>query len=88
MNNAVFDFALPKNEPVLDYAPGSPERIAIKKELAHQASTQIEIPLIIGGKEVRTGKMGKVVMPHNHSHVLATYHMDFYCAFLQDGKKN
>jgi len=75
MNNAVFDFALPKNEPVLDYAPGSPERIAIKKELAHQASTQIEIPLIIGGKEVRTGKIGKVVMPHNHSHVLATYHM-------------
>lgn len=75
MNNAVFDFVLPQNEPVLEYAPGSAERVALKKELERQASMQIEIPLIIGGKEVKSGKLGKVVMPHDHGHVLATYHM-------------
>jgi 1-pyrroline-5-carboxylate dehydrogenase len=74
MNNAVFEFKQPKNEPVLSYAPGSPERAALKKELEHQRSMQIEIPIIIGGKEIKTGNLGKVVMPHDHKHVLATYH--------------
>ena len=75
MQNSVFDFKLPKNEPVLSYAPGSPERAALKLELDRQAAIELEIPLIIGGREVRTGKLGKVVMPHAHGHVLATYHM-------------
>ena len=75
MNHSVFDFKLPKNEPILTYAPGSPERAALKIELARQQSVELEIPLIIGGKEVKTGKLGKVVMPHDHQHVLATYHM-------------
>jgi len=75
MQNSVFDFKLPKNEPVLSYAPGSPERAALKLELDRQAGVELEIPLIIGGREVRTGKLGKVVMPHDHGHVLATYHM-------------
>jgi len=75
MTNSVFDFKLPKNEPILTYAPGSPERAALKIELARQQSVELEIPLIIGGKEVKTGKLGKVVMPHDHHHVLATYHM-------------
>ncbi|SDC64156.1 L-glutamate gamma-semialdehyde dehydrogenase [Williamwhitmania taraxaci] len=75
MNNSVFNFQLPKNEPILMYAPGSPERIALKKELERQKSIQLEIPLIIGGKEIKTGKLGKVVMPHDHSHILANYHM-------------
>ncbi len=75
MTNSVFDFKLPKNEPILTYAPGSPERAALKIELARQQSVELEIPLIIGGKEVKTGKLGKVVMPHDHQHVLATYHM-------------
>ena len=75
MNNAIFDFPAPRNEAVLEYLPGSAERKALSDELAAQAGAQIEIPLVIGGQEVRTGKLGKVVMPHEHGHVLATYHM-------------
>jgi len=74
MNNAVFSFREPKNEPVKGYAPGSEERKLLKEELERQFNTQVEIPLIIGGKEIRTGKIGKVVMPTDHNHVLATYH--------------
>lgn len=74
MNNSIFSFPLPVNEPVKTYLPGSPERIALDAELKRQSSSVIDIPLIIGGKEIRTGNMGSVVMPHNHKHVLATYH--------------
>jgi 1-pyrroline-5-carboxylate dehydrogenase len=74
MNNTVFRFEEPRNEPTLDYAPGSTARRLIKAELERQAATAIEIPLIIGGREVRTGKTGQVVMPCDHRHVLATYH--------------
>lgn len=74
MNNTVFQFDIPQNEPLLSYAPGTPERKLLKQELERQASIQIEIPLIINGKEVRTGNLGKVVMPCDHQHVLATYH--------------
>jgi len=75
MNNAIFNFENPQNEVTLNYAPNSPERELLTKELKRLESTQIEIPLIIDGKEVKTGKLGKVVMPHDHGHVLATYHM-------------
>jgi 1-pyrroline-5-carboxylate dehydrogenase len=75
MNHSIFDFKLPRNEPIFTYAPGTPERAALKLELARQQSLELEIPLIIGGREVKTGKLGKVVMPHNHQHVLATYQM-------------
>jgi 1-pyrroline-5-carboxylate dehydrogenase len=75
MNNAIYNFREPKNEPVLTYKPGSEERSLIEKELLFQKNQIIDIPLIIGGKEVRTGKTGKVVMPTDHNHVLATYHM-------------
>ena len=64
----------PTNEPNLTYAPGTPERAEIKKRLADMAAERIEIPLVIGGREVRTGKTGQAVMPHKHAHVLATYH--------------
>ena len=74
MNNAIFRFQAPKNETVLGYAPHSTERKELEKELKRQYNTTIEIPLIIGGKEVKTGKLGKVVMPTEHGHVLATYH--------------
>lgn len=74
MNNAVFNFEDPKNEIVHCYEPKSHDRSNLIKELEKQSKQQIEIPLIIGGKEIRTGKMGKVVMPHDHKHVLATYH--------------
>lgn len=74
MNNAIFSFAHPINEPIKSYAPGSPERKELKAKLEEMKSQQIEIPLIIGGKEVRTGDTGTVVMPTDHGHVLATYH--------------
>ena len=74
MSDAGFHIPFPKNEPVLSYTPGSPERAQLKTELERQSNTTIEIPLIIGGKEVYTGRTGKIVMPHDHGHVLATYH--------------
>ncbi len=74
MNNAVYNFPLPQNEPILDYLEGSPERILLDKELERQSKTVVEIPLIIGGKEIRTGNLGEIRMPHDHSKVIATYH--------------
>ena len=74
MNNANYIFREPKNEPVYSYAPGTPERAALKAELDRQYNKVVEIPLIIGGKDVKTGDMGEVVMPTEHGHVLARYH--------------
>jgi 1-pyrroline-5-carboxylate dehydrogenase len=74
MNNAVIQTPAPINEPVLNYAPGSPEKIALKAALEEMASRQVDIPIVIGGKEIRTGNLGKIVMPHDHQHVLGTYH--------------
>jgi len=64
----------PTNEPVKSYAPGNPETMQIKKALAELKSKEIEIPLIIGGKEIRTGKFGKCRPPHEHGHLLGKYH--------------
>jgi 1-pyrroline-5-carboxylate dehydrogenase len=64
----------PANEPVRSYAPGSPERAAIKARLSAMAGERIDIPLVIGGREIRTGDMAPSVMPHDHGHVLADYH--------------
>ena len=75
MNNAIFNFREPKNEAVLGYLNGSPERENLLKELEYQSQMEIEIPLIIDGKEVRTGNTKKLVMPNDHQHVLATYHV-------------
>lgn len=74
MNNSNYIFREPKNEPVYSYAPGTPERAALKAELDRQYNQVVEIPLIIGGKDVKTGDMGEVVMPTEHGHVLARYH--------------
>lgn len=64
----------PKNEPVKDYLPGSPERQRLREELATLKSVKIEIPLIIGGKEVKTDDLRQSVMPHDHNTILAEYH--------------
>jgi len=64
----------PINEPIYGYGPGSPEKKLIKEHLKRLASTEIEVPMIIGGKEVKSGDMAENVMPHNHSHVLCKYH--------------
>ncbi len=74
MNNAVFTFRKPANEPVKSYAPGTQDKAELKDALRRLAGEEWDIPLIIGGKEIRTGNTGKVVMPHDHRHVLATYH--------------
>ena len=74
MNNAIINFPVPANEPVKAYLEGSPERIALDAELDRQWNTVLDIPIIIGGKEIRTGNTGKVVCPHDHKHVLATFH--------------
>jgi 1-pyrroline-5-carboxylate dehydrogenase len=75
MNNAVFMFELPKNEPVKEYRIGSPERKELKAKLEELKNNPIEIPIIIGGKEIRTGNIAKFTMPTDHGHVLATYHV-------------
>jgi len=75
MNNGIYNFREPKNEAVLLYKPGSAERLLIEEELRYQVNQVPDIPLIIGGKEIRTGITGKVVMPSDHNHVLAVYHM-------------
>jgi 1-pyrroline-5-carboxylate dehydrogenase len=64
----------PINEPVRSYAPGSPERASLKARLASMSAERVEIPIIIGGQEFRTGEMAQSVMPHAHSHVLADWH--------------
>ncbi len=74
MNNAQFEIPLPANEPVLSYAPGSRERKLITDELNRQYGLTLDIPLIIGGREVRTGKIGIAICPHEHQHVLAQFH--------------
>ena len=65
----------PANDPNRSYAPGTPERAELKARLDAMASETIEIPLIIGGREIRTGRTEKTVMPHDHRHVLAEYHL-------------
>ena len=62
------------NEPNLTYAPGSCERAELKGKLAAMANERVEIPVIIGGREIRTGKTAQAVMPHKHGHVLADWH--------------
>jgi 1-pyrroline-5-carboxylate dehydrogenase len=74
MNNAIFTYGVPGNEPVRNYVPGSRDRKQLQAAIEELSSSVMDIPLIIGGKEIRTGNTGKVVMPHNHSHVLATWH--------------
>ncbi|HKK93828.1 MAG TPA: L-glutamate gamma-semialdehyde dehydrogenase [Longimicrobiales bacterium] len=73
MNRSI-DIPTPINEPVLDYTPGSAERIALEAELERLASNPVEIPLVIGGEEVRTGDVAEITAPHDHSLVLGRWH--------------
>ncbi len=72
--HAIFHAPEPYNEPVRNYAPGSPEREELRLRLHEMESQQIEIPLVIGGEEIRTGNTFEAVEPHKRSHVLATVH--------------
>ena len=70
----IFTLPPPVNEPVRDYGPGSPEREELRVRLAEMQRERIEIPLLIGGEEVRTGDTFEAVMPHEKDHVLADVH--------------
>ena len=71
MSNGYFKVEMPKNETVKAYLPGSPERASLKKELERQSAQVVQVPMIIGGKEVWTERKTKAVMPHDHAHVIA-----------------
>ena len=71
MSNGCFKVEMPKNEPVKAYLSGSPERASLKKELERQSAQVVQVPMIIGGKEVWTERKTKAVMPHDHAHVIA-----------------
>src|SRR6266480_1815660 len=72
--NGIPKIPIPINEPVLSYAPGTPERGELKRTVKELSGHQLEIPLVIGGKDVHTGRTVDVVMPHCHRHVLAKAH--------------
>ena len=74
MSNAYFKVQQPLNEPVKTYKPGSPEREELKRKLSELRSQRIEVSLIIGGEEVKTGNMEEMRIPHNHNHILGVYH--------------
>ncbi|HEY8955712.1 L-glutamate gamma-semialdehyde dehydrogenase [Chitinophaga sp.] len=75
MNTGYFEYAVPANEPVLSYAPGSAERIALKKQLAAYKNEVADIPMYIGGKEIRTGNTVDLRPPHEIKHKLGHFHM-------------
>nr|WP_216618433.1 L-glutamate gamma-semialdehyde dehydrogenase [Corallococcus carmarthensis] len=72
--NAIPRVPAPKNEPVLSYAPGTPERAELQSTVKRMSGERIDIPVVIGGKHVKSGKTDTVRMPHRHQHVLATLH--------------
>ncbi len=75
MFNGVFQVPEPKNEPVLSYGPGTPQRAELKTEVKRMLAEEVDIPLIIGGKEVRTGVTKDIVCPHDRRHKLGVYHV-------------
>jgi 1-pyrroline-5-carboxylate dehydrogenase len=74
MSNGIFTVPAPRNEPVLAFTPGSPERKTLRAQLDRMAGEVIEIAPRIGGRRVATGRTSEAVMPHDHRHVLAVWH--------------
>lgn len=74
MLKGFFKVDLPANEPVKSYAPGSPERKELQAELAAMSGREEDIPMYIGGEEVRTGNLVRMAPPHNHQHTLGHFH--------------
>jgi len=69
-----FTIPIPVNEPIKDYDPGSPEKASLQAKADELSSQVIDIPLVIGGEEIRTGNTDQCIMPHDHEHVLANFH--------------
>lgn len=74
MPKGVYKLPAVTNEPIKSYAPGSPERKALKSKLKELEATVVDIPMIIGGREIRTGKTTDIRPPHDHAHLLGHYH--------------
>lgn len=74
MSNAFYNVPIPVNEPVKSYAPGTPERAELQKVLTEYRNKQVDIPMYIGGEEVRTGNKVEINPPHDHQHVLGHFH--------------
>ena len=74
MSNAIFNIPLPPNDPISSFKPGSKEKESLKARMEELKNQQIEIPIIIGGKEIKTGKTGECVIPHDHKRVIGIYH--------------
>jgi 1-pyrroline-5-carboxylate dehydrogenase len=74
MFNGIFQVPEPVNEPILQYRPGSGERAELSAKLKEMLGQQVEVPMIIGGKEVRSGKLADIRCPHDHQHVIGRYH--------------
>ncbi len=75
MQFGYFNYPSPANEPVLSYAPGTPEKLALKQALASLKKKTLDIPMYINGKAVRTGKKVAIHPPHENKHVLGHFHM-------------
>jgi 1-pyrroline-5-carboxylate dehydrogenase len=72
--HAIFRPPAPRNEPINDYAPGSPQRESLQRRIQQMRDERLEIPMVIGGKDVTTGELKQAVMPHDKEHVLADVH--------------
>ena len=74
MSNGIFNVPVAANEPIYDYAPGTPEREALLASYKAQFNAKVDVPMYIGGEEVRTGNTGNLTPPHDHQHVIGTFH--------------
>ena len=72
--HAIVELPPVENEPVRSYAPGTPERVELRERLTEMQAERLDIPCVIGGREVRTGNTFEAVMPHRKDHVLADVH--------------
>lgn len=75
MSNLIPTTPVPANEPIGSYRPGSPERASLEAKLAELMAQEIEIPVLIGDREIQTGRLGECRVPHDHQHLLGRFHM-------------
>jgi 1-pyrroline-5-carboxylate dehydrogenase len=74
MPKGIYKVPTPHNEPVKNYAPKSPERIELQAMLKHMRSQELDIPMYIGGKEIRSNQKTRLAPPHDHKHTLGHFH--------------
>jgi len=74
VNETIIHIPKPSNEPVYEFAPGSNERKSLIQAIKELQKKKTEIMPIVGGKKIKTGDIGNVVMPYNHKHILASFH--------------